>query len=361
MRVSAILVVNDRPLSTGAVHDCHSEDTLIPSKGPIASAEIMGRSVVERTAERMLQAGIKVISVIGGPVVPSLPRHPNAEVVVADNSFARWLAAQQALREHGTRGMDTVLIVGLGAYLECNVAETLKFHITRGASLTQLEDDQGALDFWVVDSKWFRTAAAGCSLPFRYGEFPGLPVSCRMQGYVNRLADAHDLRRLVIDAFLRRCEIAPSGREVRPGVWLDSGARVHKLSRLVAPVYVGRRTSVGPSAVVTRFTNLERDCRVGEGTVVNEATVLPHTALGIGLEVSDAVVHGNQFADLVSNAVFQIDDQRLLCDLTPVNGRVQRYRKFAAHLDDGKKHFVLDDLRGWSRAAGRLAEVFFKG
>lgn len=358
MRVSAILVVNDR---SGTSNDCNPADGLIPWKGPIASAEIMGQSVVERTAARMVQAGIRTISVIGGAVVPSLPRHPTAEVVVADNSFARWLAAQQTLREHGTRGMDTVLMVGLGAYVECNVADALKFHISRGASLTQIEDDQGALDFWVVDSKWFRTAATGCSLPFRYGEFPGLPVACRMPGYVNRLGDAHDFRRLVQDAFLGRCEIVPPGRAVRPGVWLDKGAQVHRLSRLVPPVYVGCRTSVGPSAVVTRFSNLERDCRIGEGTVVNEATVLPYTALGSGLEVSDAVVHGNQFADLVSNAAFQIDDQRLLCDLTPLNARVPRYRKFAAQMDHGKRHSVLDYSHGWSRAAGRLAEVFFKG
>ena len=361
MRVSAILVVNDRPLSTGAGDDCNSADRLIPSKGPIASAEIMGQSVIERTAARVLQAGIRTIAVIGGPVVPALPRHPGAEVVVADNSFARWLAAQQTLREHGARGMDTVLMVGLGAYVECNVAEALRFHLSTGAALTQLEDKQGALDFWVVDSKWFRTAAAGCSLPFRYGEFPGLPVACPMRGYVNRLADAHDLRRLVLDAFLGRCEMTPTGREVRPGVWVDGGARVHKLSRLVAPVYIGRRTTVGPAAVVTRFSNLERDCQLGEGTIVNDATVLPYTGLGSALDVSNAVVHGDRFADLVSHAAFQIEDQRLLRDLTPLNARVPRYRKFAAQMDHGKRDSALDYSRGWFRAAGRLAEVFFKG
>jgi hypothetical protein len=355
VRVSAILVISDRPASTGAADECIVGG---PSKGSIAGAEIMGQSLLDRTATRLRNAGVRTISVIGGRNVLSLPANPDVEITIADNSFARWLAAQQTLREHGSRGIDTVLMIGMGAYLEWNVADTLKFHFSTGAPLTQLEDSQGALDFWMVDSKWFHTAASGCTLPFRYGEFPGLPVSCPMSGYVNRLADARDLRRLVVDAFLAHCEIRPQGREVRPGIWLDDDARIHKLSRLVAPVYVGRSTTVGPSAVVTRFSNLERNCRIGEGTVVDEATVLPHTAVGSCLELSHAVVDGNRFADLDHNIAFQIADPNLLCDTTPRNWRVPAHRQFAAHSDRGKEAFAFGY---WSRAAGRLSEVFFKG
>ena len=360
VRVSAILVINDRPASTGAPDDSLAEGQRVLPRG-IACAEIMGKSVLERTATRLRKAGVQTISVIGGPVIPSLPRNPEVEITVADNSIARWLAAQQTLLEHGTKGIDIVLMIGLGAYLECNVAEALKFHLSTKAPLTQLEDDQGALDYWVVDSKWFRTAATGCKLPFRYGEFPGLPVSCPIEGYVNRLAGALDLRRLVLDAFLGRCEIAPSGREVRPGIWLDEGARVHARSRLVAPVYVGRRTTVGAAAVITRFSNLERDCRIGDGTVVDQATVLPHTALGDGLDVSHAVVDGNRFADLSSNVTFQMDDPRLLCDNTPSNVPVPRHRKFVVHPEYGAGDLRFEYSQGWSRVTGRLAEVFFKG
>jgi NDP-sugar pyrophosphorylase family protein len=89
-----------------------------------------------------------------------------------------------------------------------------------------------------------------------------------MTGYVNRLAQARDLRRLVLDAFLSRCEMRPGGREVRPGIWLDEGTRVHKSSRLVAPVYLGRSTKIGPLAVITKFSNVERNCQVGAGMIM---------------------------------------------------------------------------------------------
>lgn len=361
MRVSAILVVNDRPGSTGAASESNSDGLQIPAKGPIACAEIMGRSVLQRTAERLRRAGIRTISVIAGPSVPYLPAQLAAEITIADNSFARWLAAQQTLREHGTRGMDTVLMIGLGAYLECNVAEALKFHLSGGGQLTQLDDNQGSLDFWVVDSRWFRSAASGCKLPFRYGEFPGLPVPFPMKGYVNRLTDAHDLRRLVLDAFLGHCQITPSGKQVRPGVWVEDGARVHKRSRLVSPVYVGCRATVARSAVVTRFSNVERNCRIGEGTVVDGATVLPDTAVGAWLDISHAVVDGIQFADLAANISLQLDDPRMFSAIAPRNLRTPRHRKFASSEESGKDDLRYGSFQGWSRAAGRLAELFFKG
>jgi hypothetical protein len=154
-----------------------------------------------------------------------LPENRDVQIIFAGRSFDRWPAAQQTVREQGAQGIETVLMIGLGAYMELNVADALEFHRAQGMPLTQLEDNDGPLDFWIVDSHWFRTVATGCTLPFRYGEFPGLPIPRRMSGYVNRLAEARDLRRLVLDAFLSRCEIRPRGHEVRPGIWMEDGAR----------------------------------------------------------------------------------------------------------------------------------------
>ncbi|MFY9559331.1 MAG: hypothetical protein WAQ52_03785 [Terriglobales bacterium] len=358
MRVSAILVVNDRPASTGSIGEFAPQERRNYS---ITCAEIMGQSVLHRTLARLRNAGIRTISVIGGPNVPALPEHRGVEVIFTGNSFARWPAAQQTLREQGTQGIETVLMIGLGAYMEVNVAEVLEFHRTQGMPLTQLADSQDPLDFWIVDSNWFGTAATGCTLPFRYGEFPGLPVPCRMSGYVNRLAEARDLRRLVDDAFLSRCEIRPRGREVRPGIWIDDGARVHKFTRLVAPVYLGRCTKVGPSAVITRFSNLERHCQVGAGTVVDAASVLPHTVLGSNLDVSNAVVDGNTFVDLDRNVVLQIDDPNLIRDTAPRNWRTPAHREYALQPTRGKNVFEFEYSHYLSRAAGRLSEVLFKG
>jgi carbonic anhydrase/acetyltransferase-like protein (isoleucine patch superfamily) len=360
VRVSAVLVINDRPSSTGAVDEGASQERREPSRGSITCADILGQSVLDRTVARLRHAGVRTISVIGGRNLASLPSNRDVEIIEAGNSFARWPAAQRKMREQGVQGIETVLMIGLGAYMELDVAKAVKFHRAKGTPLTQLEDIQGPLDFWVVDSKWFNTAANGCTLPFRYGEFPGLPIPCRMTGYVNRLAEARDLRRLVLDAFLSRCELKPRGREVRPGIWADEGACVHKLTRLVAPIYLGRSTKVGPSAVITRFSNLERHCQVGAGTVVDSTSVLPHTVLGKGLDISHAVVDGNKFLDVNRNVALQIDDPKLIRDSAPRNWRAPASRENRSS-NRAKDAFEFEYSQYLSRAAGRLSEVLFKG
>ncbi len=361
MQVSAILVISDRPSCTESIGQFSPQEQCQSARTSITCAEILGQSVLERTVARLQNVGIRTISVIGGPSLYSVPSNRGVEIVVVRNSFARWPAAQQKVREQSKQGIGTVVMIGLGAYMELNVAAAMEFHHTAGTPLTQLEDNQGPLDFWIVDSNWFGTAATGCTLPFRYGEFPGLPVPCRISGYVNRLAEPRDLRRLVQDAFLSRCEIRPPGREVRPGIWIDDGARIHKRSRLVAPVYLGRSTRVGPSAVITRCSNLERRSQVGAGTVVDSTSVLPHTILGSGLDVSHAIVDGNRIVDLERNVALQIDDPNLIRDTAPRSERSPAHWEDALQPSGGKAAFESEYSRYLWRAAGRLSEVLFKG
>jgi hypothetical protein len=351
---SAILVINDRPSSTEGANELAHHEQGDPLRRSIICAEVLGQSVLDRTVACLRNAGVRTISVIGGPSLSSLPANRDVEIIVAGNSFARWPTAQRTLREQSAQGIEIVLMIGLGAYMELNVAEALEIHYTKGIPLTQLEDTQGPLDFWIVDAKWFTTAASGCTLPFRYGEFPGLPISCPMTGYVNRLADARDLRRLVSDALFLRCELKPRGREVRPGIWLDDGAQVHRSSRLVAPVYLGRSTKIGPSAVITRFSNVERNCRVGRGTVIESSSILPHTVISGGLDVSHAVVDGDRLVDLKRNLTIHIDDPNLVRDTTPRAWRMRAHREPASS-NGAKDAFEFGYL---SRAAGRLSQVF---
>ena len=360
MRVSAVLVLNDRPLSAESIGKFASPKRDEFCKRSLSCIEILGQSLLDRKVARLRKAGVQAFSVIGGPDLSSLASHRDLEVTIATRPTERWSAAQRAIIAHRSKGFDLVLMVGVGAYMEVNIADAVRFHRAHGKPLTQLEDNQGSLDFWVVDSSWFSTAASGCTLPFRYGEFPGLPVACRVSGYVNRLQEARDLRRLALDAFLSRCEITPRGKEVRPGIWIDDGARVHKTARLVAPLYVGRSARVGPSAVITRFSNLERRTQVGAGTVVESSTILPYTVLGSGLEVSGAVVDGSRFVDLQRNIALQIEDPRLIRDATPSPWFAPAHSGTDLQPRGGDA-FEYGYSQYLSRAAGRLSEVLFKG
>ena len=136
---------------------------------------------------------------------------------------------------------------------------------------------------------------------------------------------------------------------------------MHKFTRLVAPVYLGRSTKVGSSAVITRFSNLERHCEVGEGTFIDGATVLPHTVLGSGLDVSHAVVEGNNFVDLNRNVALQIDDPNLIHDVTPRHSHIMAHREYASQANRGREVLEFEYSEFLARAAGKVSEVLFKG
>jgi hypothetical protein len=361
VQLSAILVIDGQSPSAGALTNLAPQIRSQPPPLPLVCAEMLGQSVLDRTVARILTAGVRKISVVGGPGLRSLRLKQDVQVIVTERPCDRWPAAQQLVKKQCNEGIKTVLVIGLGAYVEWNVAQALKCHDQHGKPLTQLEDVIGPLDLWIVNSQWFSTAAIGCTLPFRYGEFPGLPVPCRMHGYANRLADARDLRRLVQDAFLSRCEIRPQGREVRPGIWMDEGARVHKSSCLVAPIYLGRSTKVGRSTVVARFSNLEHHCQVGEGTVVDSTTVLAHTALGRGLDVSHAIVDGKEFMDLERNVALRIEDPKLIRDTTPRAWLALMHPDYAAQPMRDKNFLQSLYSQHLSRPAGKLLGMLFRG
>jgi carbonic anhydrase/acetyltransferase-like protein (isoleucine patch superfamily) len=172
------------------------------------------------------------------------------------------------------------------------------------------------------------------------------------------LANPRDFRKLAIDAFLGRSSLRPAGREVKPGVWLDNGARVHKGARLVAPCYVGRDTRVHAGAVITRCSNLERNCEVGQGSLVSDASLLPHTMCGKGLDISTAIVDRLDFIDLGRNVIVHIEDPNLISDVPPQKRFVPAYLPEYEEVDRQTPALDPEYSQYLSRAKGRLLEVF---
>jgi len=64
--------------------------------------------------------------------------------------------------------------------------------------------------------------------------------------------------------------------------------------------------------------------------VVDSATVLSHTEIGAGLDVSRAVVDGNEIVDLRRNVALRIGDPNLIRDTTPSAQRGLSYRNSAS-------------------------------
>jgi anti-sigma B factor antagonist len=130
--------------------------------------------------------------------------------------------------------------------------------------------------------------------------------------YVNRLIHPRDLRRFAEDSLRGRCESRPAGTQVRPGVWVDEKADVHRKARIVAPAYIGRGAEIKADAVVTRFSTIEKNCCVDCGTVVEDSSILANTNVGIWLDVCNAVVSGNKLFSLGRDAAIEISDMSIV-------------------------------------------------
>jgi len=354
--LSAILLTGKRPSRPMTREYAYPQ---APDLGPasLACVDVFGQSVMQRTINRLERAGVRATSVITTPDCVAFSANKNVAITITEKPADRWCAAERTLKKEAQRGVDTFLIAELGAYVELDLQDALRFHKAKGQPITCIHDSHGPLCFWLVDAA--QVIASG-KFPFPLDEeaLEHPPIPYLVDAHVNRLSDAREFRQLVVDSFLGRCSIAPFGREIKAGVWIEEGARVHKTARLVAPVYIGRNTQVQPAAVITRFTNLEHDCNVGEGSLVADASILSHTVIGKGLDVAAALVDGSDYFHLDRNLMLRIQDPNWISDSAPLQPQVPNYLPEYEESFRRSRQLELEYSQYLSRAAGRLLEVF---
>jgi len=280
---------------------------------PMAAFDVLGESILQRTITRLQRDGVRDITIVVDDslsmLATQLPTR-TIEVGLVHRPIDVWFAADRKFAEYIENGADMVVLMRPGAYVEFDLNHLLQFHRDHGRFVTQAHDSIGPLDFWVIsagshvqsNSGWsgVRIAETSCVVPYQ------------VSGYVNRLANPSDLRRLAVDSFLGHSAIRPNGIQVKPGVWVDEGAQVHRRARLVAPAYIGRGVKVQSDALITRCSSLERGCEVGYGTVVEDASILADTYLGTGLDVAHSIVCGRNLMHLRHDVLVEIDDPQLL-------------------------------------------------
>jgi NDP-sugar pyrophosphorylase family protein len=273
----------------------------------LACVEILGRSVLERTIERLCRMGVQIISVLMDAASSNLNSafHRPLNNVTLHLTDEPWARAAQMLAEYAERGIEIAFVAGLGGYVEFDAEEMLQFHRQQRQASTRAFYGQRALDFWVMDCKRNDKTAGNLLPATRSAAYP-------LHGYVNPLAHARDLRRLVVDALQGRCQLSPVGREIKPRVWVDDGVQLHRRARVVAPAYIGRASSVREDTLITRFSNLESFCQVDYGTVIDDSSVLSNSYVGIWLDVSHAVVCGSKLLNLSRNASLNVADASML-------------------------------------------------
>lgn len=222
-------------------------------------------------------------------------------------------AALATCRESGSR---RAIVMQASKYVELDVTDMLQFHEASGQPVTFVRDSSGPLGIAIVGSD----STEQLMLPDRRAP-QSFSLEYVHRKYANRLSTAHDLRRLAQDALLQRCSIQPNGRELRPGVWVAPSARLHPGARVVGPAFIGAHTRLRSGVVITRCTSIEHHCEVDRGSVVENATILPHTYLGSSLDIAHSIVNRNIMVDVTRAVEVEIGDRSLIGSTSPVRDR----------------------------------------
>lgn len=269
--------------------------------GCVASVHVLGRSTIARMVESLRLAGVDEISVVEEN--SRFSRGNRKAGVPHRDQEGMWRHAAEEIGKYQVKGCDAVLVVCTGSYVECDWLSLFERHREHGEPITRTFDQEGPVDLWVVNpahvphdqdlSMFLQTASA---------------ADCAVEGYVNRLRGARDLRRLVTDILTLKCHARPQGFEVRPGVWLGEGAQVARNARIVAPAFIGCGVKIGEDCLITRCSNVEMNSYVDFGTAVEDSSILGDTYVGIGLDLSHSVVDGGDVLNLQHHVHLRITD-----------------------------------------------------
>lgn len=103
------------------------------------------------------------------------------------------------------------------------------------------------------------------------------------------------------------------GFEVRPGIWLSRGARVHRDARLVPPVLLGCDAFVGRGATLEGIV-AGADVIIGPRASLRHAVVLARTHVGPAIRLDGAVVHRDRLGRPETGTWTRVADPRILGD-----------------------------------------------
>jgi NDP-sugar pyrophosphorylase family protein len=303
---------------------------------PLACVEIMGHSMLERTIERFVRTNVDVVRVLmaDDAAYTAQPAGSAFDCVKFKSVSDIGSAIGQEIIEFSQSGIDHSFIVSANVYAETDLFDLFSFHSESRQRVTKAVDRYGPLEFGIVDC----AQALEIDIENMLTHGDGAGSSYFIREYVSRLTHPRDLRRLATDALSGRCAMRPAGTEVKPGVWVDEGAQIHRRARIVAPAYIGRGSRIRQDTVITRCSSIEKDCYVDWGTVIEDSSILSDTHIGISVDVCHAVVNGNRLLNLERDVVVEISDAGIMRSTSPVRKQPRATR----HPDEEQRVVVAD-------------------
>lgn len=317
VQIGAILTLAGEEIADHSSPTNGNGMTHIPLPDPLTP--ILGKTLVERTLERLVKAGSKQPKVIVGTRGIFAP-------LACRNGHGQQM--ERAIAELISQGAGLILFTGVETYHDLDYEELIRFHLARNAAFTRVytADEPLAVAIVSVPACDSRSEYRSQLAALAQGEERYL-----YDGYFNRLASAPDFRQLVEDGLNGRCRLQPTGHEVEPGVWMDEGAEVDATAVIMSPAFIGQRARVSAYASVRGASAVEHHSQVDCGTSLDEAWVLEGSYVGVGLDVRRSIVYHNTLFHLDRNLEIGIADHRLLGPVAAFSaisaGRASRWNK----------------------------------
>lgn len=348
MRAGVILLVGT-PLPVYSVVEIDAYRPVELAGVPVACLDVLGRSVLHRTARRFALAGIHDFVLLAdstGLSAASLESESwRIEGHRIDRKSDPSSALHRAITTLVTRGIEFIFLVWMGHYVEFDPNEVIQYAQERRADLLRLHDRRGPLGIWLLNGH------EGMNGPKEKGfslgtEHVGSEEPYRVDGYVNRLSGVRDLRRFVKDMFASSCDARPCGREIKSGIWVDQDAHIHRQARVLPPAYIGKNARIAAATLITRGSSVECDCTINCGTMVEDSSVLAGTYIGTGLDVSHSVVYGKTLIHLQRDLELEICDEMLIAKNVPSRLRKTLRKPGLELVKDLAKSTKLTHLKG---------------
>jgi hypothetical protein len=311
MDIRGLLLANSEHIEEGNQADA-----------PLATLDVVGKSTLQRMAERLQQYGISSVSAVIETAAPSGVRNSglSSDVICVSASPDRfWRTAESVFNDMAQSGAELVVLIRVGAYVEADFEKLVQFHLDRQERVTRMASGAQPLQIFCISASrrndaasLFRTQLLHCR-----SECPLL----QHDGYLNSLATPRDLRQFAIDILTRQTQTCPAGKESKPGVWTAPGAMVEKGARVLAPAFIGCMTRIRSGAVITRCSSVERHAEVDCGTVIENSTVLPFSYVGAGLDLAHSIAGMGRIVNLQRDVTVTIVDRKLIASMSVASGK----------------------------------------
>lgn len=108
-----------------------------------------------------------------------------------------------------------------------------------------------------------------------------------------------------------------SARQLRPGVWVSRGCKIHPSVELQAPLFLGEGVEVKEGAQLGPHSLLEGHSLVDSYAHVGQSLVCQNSYIGEGLDVQESIVDRNVLIHLTLGTQVVIKDDFLLGELSP--------------------------------------------